>query len=601
MKHITRKIITLLVVFTFVIIGIFIIQFKSGKNFSVTFGAVFVTGRYNINEGENVPLLPVQITANGISFFVSEKDSIIATDKYKTYNLKITKYTSTEKSFTIHCTYNAEITFSYDKLGDIEVLTVSALVPENFSTLSLPWKITGNARFEIQNNKSLIVYNKKNFEFDGNFGFNDIGIVDTKIEQPRLTFSKLEYTATYKNHIQTNAFDIKLVSDMQGSSESDYNNAKDKFSTQALSILSEQINKNNYNEKVVVAYISEMARRNMYLTALENVPARVLPKKDRSELSLPFYGNIIELYENILQKENNQRQNLSKLISEKSTSIFDFENVIAFLVDHNSTILISDLPTILDVADLSKLTLSQAIGIIESYLDYTEYFGESENFLEKNLITCFREITNSFFVLDGNLYSKQIIDDKSFIDTSLTLRLVRLLLRLENQQNWKNVAYKLYTSVCDLIGIDGSLVKTYNVETENGKQVLLVNDEYVFSASEVYPMLIENNWYPSAKSLHMAKKGCWVYGAFKNINIQKSTSNYLKFTVEGIKGGSEYLILRNIHNLKNIVIYGLDYKSDPRFETYNSAGYVYNKATATLYLKLKHKKDVEEIVLQLEN
>ena len=59
------------------------------------------------------------------------------------------------------------------------------------------------------------------------------------------------------------------------------------------------------------------------------------------------------------------------------------------------------------------------------------------------------------------------------------------------------------------------------------------------------------------------------------------------------------MIIRGIRPFYRIQVYGIDFRSDPRFEIYNSSGYVYDERTRTLLLKIKHKKDDEDIVLFL--
>ena len=39
------------------------------------------------------------------------------------------------------------------------------------------------------------------------------------------------------------------------------------------------------------------------------------------------------------------------------------------------------------------------------------------------------------------------------------------------------------------------------------------------------------------------------------------------------------------------------FRTDPRFETYNSSGYVYKKSSETLLLKSRHKSQVEKVRL----
>ena len=39
------------------------------------------------------------------------------------------------------------------------------------------------------------------------------------------------------------------------------------------------------------------------------------------------------------------------------------------------------------------------------------------------------------------------------------------------------------------------------------------------------------------------------------------------------------------------------FRTDPRFETYNSSGYVYKKSSETLLLKSRHKSQLEKVRL----
>ena len=48
---------------------------------------------------------------------------------------------------------------------------------------------------------------------------------------------------------------------------------------------------------------------------------------------------------------------------------------------------------------------------------------------------------------------------------------------------------------------------------------------------------------------------------------------------------------------KTLEIYGMKFRTDPRFESYNSSGYVYNARTKTLFLKYRHKAETEIIKL----
>jgi len=59
------------------------------------------------------------------------------------------------------------------------------------------------------------------------------------------------------------------------------------------------------------------------------------------------------------------------------------------------------------------------------------------------------------------------------------------------------------------------------------------------------------------------------------------------------------MVIRGIKPFYRIQLYGMDFRTDPRFESYNSSGYRYNEDTETLFLKMRHKVEMEDIVIYL--
>ena len=60
---------------------------------------------------------------------------------------------------------------------------------------------------------------------------------------------------------------------------------------------------------------------------------------------------------------------------------------------------------------------------------------------------------------------------------------------------------------------------------------------------------------------------------------------------------THYLIINGIDQFQQIYIYDMAFRTDPRFESYNSSGYVYKKSTNTLLLKSRHKSEFETVRL----
>jgi len=115
----------------------------------------------------------------------------------------------------------------------------------------------------------------------------------------------------------------------------------------------------------------------------------------------------------------------------------------------------------------------------------------------------------------------------------------------------------------------------------------------------VYPALVAgNSWYPHALSLaEQAGPGVWAWTSAESVKITRQSENVMKITTRFPQGETHYMVLRGIKPFYRISIYGLDFRTDPRFESYNSSGYVYNEQTGTLYLKMRHKAEYEDVII----
>jgi hypothetical protein len=71
----------------------------------------------------------------------------------------------------------------------------------------------------------------------------------------------------------------------------------------------------------------------------------------------------------------------------------------------------------------------------------------------------------------------------------------------------------------------------------------------------------------------------------------------MRITASFPQGDTHYMVIKGIKPFGRIQIYGMDFRTDPRFETYNSSGYRYEAETETLFLKMRHKAEYEDVVI----
>jgi hypothetical protein len=57
------------------------------------------------------------------------------------------------------------------------------------------------------------------------------------------------------------------------------------------------------------------------------------------------------------------------------------------------------------------------------------------------------------------------------------------------------------------------------------------------------------------------------------------------------------MALYGVRGFSNIKLYGIDYSPDSQYESYNVSGFLYKAASSVLYLKMRHKVEVERVEL----
>ena len=66
-------------------------------------------------------------------------------------------------------------------------------------------------------------------------------------------------------------------------------------------------------------------------------------------------------------------------------------------------------------------------------------------------------------------------------------------------------------------------------------------------------------------------------------------------TLDFPSGETHHAIINGIRPFRRIDIYDISFRTDPKFESYNSSGYVFDAETQTLLLKSLHKVQREAI------
>ena len=601
MKHIFGRIVGYTALYCGVLFGVFVLQFTKGQAFSVRFGAMTVTGRQERTETGVVPLLPLHIVSNGLDIYISGQNPVYAVDaadqKHELQVLAYQEYED-ERRFSVQCSENVVLSFISEEKGDIDSLRVEAVLPEDIKKVTIPWQITQNAGIERSGSKLFVRSGKNQYSFTGGFGFNTDGAA-AESEEPHLVLTKLQPLAYYKTYLPQQELDIAAIPSMEQASVETYAAALEAFTSAVIHAGTQALSAKKATEQMLTAYIAEMGQRRTFSEALENAPAQTLAKSVRTYLSNPFYGNIQQTHTGLAAHDTQKRELLAALIKEHDVKIFEHDELLSFLTDRGSRNSIENFFRFIETLDGNTLTARQAAGLLAVWLDCTHYYPEKRSLFEELIPLCEKKITDSLLLIDDALY---LSNDGAYIDSIAGLASAQILMRYGTSQSpvWQAVARMLVTSLLRYSGDSAGLPIGFTVTGEKTTQLALIaDDSRILDAGILYPLVIPNNtWYPHAQSLALqAEAGIWAWTCAQHIEVLENTSRTLLLRVRFPEGQSHYLTLHGIRPFYRIELYGIPFRSDTRFEMYNSSGYAYNTNSKILYLKMRHKSEYEMIRL----
>jgi hypothetical protein len=601
-KNLSRRIFLLSLLYISIIFGIFALQFTNGSSFSLSLGLLRVSGSTEKGPSGAVrPGLPLHVGVNGVDFLIDSQNPLLAyTSDTASEPLKIVSISGPENpsTFTIKFTGDVSVSFASEKRGEADIVTITANLPVKYQKIAFPYKITHSARAEKKDSLMLISVGKRQYVFNG----TEVKLPVGSSVQP-LLISRASPVVHYQTWLPAKGFSPDEVASLPGASATVWNAAVEHYAALALESFKASVASGSLSEPLVSAYIAEMGRVGMYHAALDAIPESYRSGGSRTWKTCTFLDNLERTYPGLIIKEKDDRTDLSHKFSENDPACFEFPSLVPYLIDRGSSVLLKDLARVATNLDMTKVSALQAAGILDAMMDYDIYVPGSDNTLLSLSDSCERKLKSSLFRVHDQLY---VSDDGKTVDTLATLRIAQILIRYGSRTGgndvWKMVGNLLGSSIVSQCGSDAVFPASLALEGSDpagSATGVTANAGKGLDPAVSYPLVVTGNtWYPHALSLAtQAGPGVWAWTSAQSITVTKPASNEMKITTRFPQGETHYMVLRGIKPFTRIQIYGMDFHTDPQFEIYNSSGYRYNETTGTLYLKMRHKSEYEDVVI----
>jgi len=327
----------------------------------------------------------------------------------------------------------------------------------------------------------------------------------------------------------------------------------------------------NPGEEIVVSYIAESGRAGNYRSAVATTPAAFLNGPSRGYRSAVYFGALDAALRSLSAAEREHLGRLSRLANERSVDLIAEPHAVAFLAVRGSNALIGDIAALLKALDPSALTTAAAAGILEGWLDWKQYRGGEANPFDAL-------VDQARFVVSGAIRKTEAgnpyVDSGPPVDPALTLRVGTAL-----------AAYASAAKLADWEVLGRSLVLS----------ALKAAEQDADASAVLFQLLQAGAYAPRAVALAAENStGLWAWtGAVAA--TAKQADGMLDIAVDFPVGETHYLLVRGVKPFVRLQLYDIDFRTDPRFERYDSSGWAYSASEQTLLVKMKHRSPTEHV------
>lgn len=576
-RHPFRKSFGLIVLYSIIIIGIFVLQFRNESVVSKNLGLLSISFAQSQNEAGEVSLKnSLQVAFKGISFIADEVNPAqlcISREEGSQIkkNLTLVSYEQkTPLSYTFNFTEGVSLTFSVTGTDSSAAFSITASLPPESSGLYLNYKPSSG--FSVtEKTRTKLILNSKNLTY---------AFTASSIDERMIFLSSKNFVANYVAYNPSVEFSFESMdSDLIIAQKSTYDTNVRDLRNNLVNSVNDSIKSNQtLSEKSVIAYVAELASQGRYTEAVENVPDSFKKGNKRTYLSAPYFNTLTAMYPTLEMYTNNMAEMVSNAIESSSLSIFSVNE----LADYLNTL--PDSPTLRnllmlpahvfeDESTASQIKLSQASGILNTYLKLSSLHSSYADILLPVIDKCLK-IIESACVLNDSLL---ILTQKDVpISNYLAILTGNSLIRwgdFNNANEYSQAGYAIINSILSLNSLDS------------------------ITMADVYPILVDNPYYPHNKVLSRTPGGViWAWTCVPSISYSAQT-NSATISITFPKNEINYVIVNGIISFNEIEIYGLSFHSDPRFESYNSSGFIYDETKNALFLKSRHKSETEIVRL----
>jgi hypothetical protein len=599
-KPVTPRIAGLLVLYFGVFIFLVVLQFSRQRNFTRHVGAMTISGYYgetvrdedtDADLNEFLPEGDLRVFFGGMEFHITAAGgdfAFLRSDGKKEYPA-ILALAIEEDSAVIRFAEagdppsGSELVFNCRISSGRPELRITGSYGENYTGFEIPFRPLRNTRIQNMTDGDFTVAAEgSNFSFGASRLDMTRRVLIVDAESPVVVYRSISGEEGFSpaDYVLAEARTINQYTDQVSQWRDLIFAAWNRTPTASLD-----------NEELITAYIADAVHRGVYREVVSRIPRSFLDSSRRTYISAPFFGRLAQNLRSLSIAE----QELASRVTEPvgpAEFLAEPHAIAENAVRGNSAFMDRGVALL---SALEEPSLDLVPPILEAFVDLAVYRdGDNPlNFLIEPSLSLVAEAIRKDKTNDRVLV---FVEDagKPAAYAEFNLRLGAALNQyghLAGREDWAAVGRSLVLSVLaqtDTVGMV-PLVSTLNTDG-----VFTAKRDPRLGAARLYRYLRFDN-YPRVERIAGGING-WVWTAVSSLSVTRN-GDITDIAVSFPAGETHYMMLRGIKPFTKIQLYGIDYRTDPQFERYDSSGWSYSSSEQTLLLKVKHQNPVEHIVI----
>jgi hypothetical protein len=577
------------------------LQFAKQDGFTKKIGALVVTGRYKITDAhfvlpdENMGNVDVPVE-NPVNVFFAGLEFRIGSDMKDPHQLSYLDFDQIHrpvmpvsmninaKSVRFKLTDGSELSFYVNNNGSGDELIISNFFSEDATMMELPYILTKNARVaSIENSGIVVLYDRKEYTFDRRIIDTEREFVELSNANPVVAYRIIPEEARF-NPVE---FIVSGAMDKRASLE---------LSTQWFDKAYREWNAriaSSRDEKLIIAFVAEAARRGNYPAAVARIAPDFISGAAWTFRSSPFTGRLESAMRGIAEFEHGRTGAVETKIRTQPLDLLSTDNDFEYLAQRSISNLFDEGIEFIKTIQPDYVSLEMLPALFEGWWVFNTWRPNLENPFEMLVNQARLFVSESIYKDAADLHV--FIVENGRVDVLYNIRLGAALAaygEAGGSNEWAAVGRSLILSALSFSDDSGAIYTTLELDANN------VFTERAgaprIAAAEIYEVLKSSDYYPHTVGAGTVMQGVYLWTVSPAIGAAYRNS-VLEFDVSFPVGGTHHLMIRGLKPFKKIQMRGMDYRSDPQFERYNSPGWVYSPAEQTLLIKLVHRTEIEAI------